>query len=241
MGDDCPDPALLLLGKLFDIFAELLELRLEHAGHQNALFLDLLVQFLVAAAVGRSQHPGVDTRVHVDVILPVHDRVGQQIDDGVGFLEEVDLHEFRTMVVLVAEFADLFSHRPQELGVLKFAFHGLETHLFVLVPEKSKLKQLGSFWAFVLVLRQASRDELLHFRAYLCPLAFAQEERRLLHFFLNLPLVLAEEVEVVEEQLVSDDAQRPNINFRCIILPVVYLGSHEGIGPQYFIETLLLR
>jgi hypothetical protein len=88
---------------------------------------------------------------------------------------------------------------------LKLTLDGFETDLLVFVAKKRQEKEFAGFWPFGLVLRQTSGYKFLHLRTYLSPLAFAEEERCLFHFFLNLPFVFAKEVQIVEEELISND------------------------------------
>ena len=81
-----------------------------------------------------------------------------------------------------------------------------------------------------LVLAEAKRDEVLHLSADPTLEPALQRKLNVLDLLLDLPLVLAEEEEFLEQQLVGDYAQRPHVHLRGVLFSAVYLRRRERIG-----------
>ena len=92
------------------------------------------------------------------------------------------------------------------------------------------LQQVCSLRPFLLVFGEAERDETLHLLRDLAPLGLAEHERIFLHFLLDVPLVLAREVQLFEEQLIRNAAQRPHIYLRSVALSIKDFRRHKGIS-----------
>lgn len=83
--------------------------------------------------------------------------------------------------------------------------------LFLSSSEKRMLQQVHSFRPFFLVFGEAKCDKTLHFLRDLALLGQTKHKGCFFDFFLDVPLVLACEVELFEEQLVGNTAKRPYI------------------------------
>ena len=82
----------------------------------------------------------------------------------------------------------------------------------------------------MLVLGEAKRDEVLHLSIDPTLERALQQKLNVLDLLLDLPLVLAEEEEFLEQQLVGDYAQRPHVHLRGVLFSAVYLRRRERIG-----------
>lgn len=85
--------------------------------------------------------------------------------------------------------------------------------LLFLAGEQAQTHEFSGLGPFVLVLGQTNCNELLHLRRDFGFASGIQGKLYFLDLLLNFPLVLAEKIELVEEQLIGDDAQRPHIYF----------------------------
>ena len=101
-------------------------------------------------------------------------------------------------------------------------------------------EQIRSLWPFFFVFGEAKRDEALHLLGDLALLGFAEHKGSLFNLLLNVPLILAGEVELFEEQFICNAAKRPHIYLRCVAFSIEYFRSHKRISTKYFSKRLFL-